>query len=89
MGAVTMLKNLLNINTSILEFMLKFPLALFVIMPASMGGFFWLGVQIDTMLNIHFLKFLLPFIGTGVGIYLTGLLIMAGHTKQSRGGASS
>jgi hypothetical protein len=84
-----MLKNLLSVNTSVWEFLLKFPLVLFVIMPVCMGGFFWLGVQTDALLNINFFKFLFPFLGTVVGVYFTALLIMAGHTKQTRGGASS
>jgi len=82
MGVRAMLKKLLTINISIWEFLYKFPIVLFVIMPGCMGGFFWIGMQIDAALNIHFLKFLFPFIGTFVGIYFPGLLIMAGHTKQ-------
>jgi len=77
-----MLKKLQNTNTSLWEFLLKFPLVLFVIMPGCMGGTFWIGMQLDTALNIHFFKFVFPFIGTFVGIFLTGLLIMAGHTRQ-------
>jgi hypothetical protein len=36
----------------------------------------------DTALNIHLFKFVLPFAGTVLGAFLTALLIMAGHTKQ-------
>jgi hypothetical protein len=78
-----MLKRLLTVNISIWEFMYKFPLVLFVIMPVCMGGFFWIGMQIDTALNIHFLKFIFPFIGTFVGIFFAGLLIQAGHKQKT------
>jgi len=77
-----MLKKLLSVNTSGWEFLLKFPLVLFVIMPGCMGGAFWAGVLVDTALNIHLLKFVLPFAGTILGVFLTALLIMAGHTRQ-------
>jgi hypothetical protein len=77
-----MLKKLLKISTSPLEFLLKFPVVLFLIMPGCMGGSFWIGLQIDTALHIHLLKFILPFIGTALGVYLTSLLLMAGHTKE-------
>jgi len=77
-----MLKKLLTINTSWWEFLLKFPLVLFLIMPGCMGGAFWIGLQIDTTLHIHLLKFVLPFIGTILGVYFTALLLMAGHTKE-------
>jgi len=76
-----MLKNLLRINTSWWEFLIKFPLVLFVIMPGCMGGSFWIGVQLDATAHINFLKFIFPFIGTLVGVYITSLLIMVGHTK--------
>jgi hypothetical protein len=77
-----MLKKLLNIQTGPIEFVVKFLLVLFLIMPGCMGGAFWIGLQIDTALHIHLLKFLLPFIGTILGVYLTALLIAAGHTRQ-------
>ena len=77
-----MLKNLLHINTGVWEFLIKFPLVLFVIMPGCMGGAFWIGVRVDAALNIDFMKFVLPVIGTSIGIFLTALLIMAGHTKE-------
>jgi hypothetical protein len=83
MGARTMLKKIMSVNTSWWEFLLKFPLALFVIMPVCMGGAFWIGFQIDSAVHIHFLKFIFPFLGTFLGVYLTGLLIMLGHTRQS------
>jgi hypothetical protein len=77
-----MLKKLLSINTGPLEFLVKFLIVFFLIMPGCMGGAFWIGLQIDTALHIHLLKFLLPFVGTIVGVYLTALVIAAGHTKQ-------
>jgi hypothetical protein len=77
-----MLKKLQSIDTSGWEFLIKFPLVLFVIMPCCMGGFFWIGVQLDSLANIHFLKFILPFAGTFAGLYLTALLILAGHKNN-------
>jgi hypothetical protein len=77
-----MLKKLLKISTSPLEFLLKFPVVLFMIMPGCMGGAFWVGLQMDTALHIHLLKFILPFAGTILGVYLTALVIAAGHVKQ-------
>ena len=47
-----------------------------------MGGAVWLGIQIDTAMHIHLLKFVLPFIGTILGVFLTALLLIAGHMKQ-------
>jgi len=77
-----MLKKLLSINTGPLEFLVKFLIVFFLVMPGCMGGAFWVGLQIDTALHIHLLKFILPFVGTIVGVYLTALVIAAGHTKQ-------
>jgi hypothetical protein len=77
-----MLKKLLKVSTSPVEFLLKFPVVLFLIMPGCMGGAFWIGLQIDTALHIHLLKFILPFIGTALGVTLTSLLLVAGHTKE-------
>jgi len=78
-----MLKKVQNTDTGIIEFLVKFPIAIFVIMPVCMGGAFWIGLQVDSALHIHFLKFIFPFLGTFLGIFLTGLLIMLGHTRQS------
>jgi len=78
-----MLKKLTNTNTSWLEFLYKFPLVLFIIMPGCMGGFFWIGLLLDAALNIHLLKFILPFIGTFIGLMLTALLLMAGHARRT------
>ncbi len=83
MGDVAMLKKVQNTDTGIIEFLVKFPIAIFVIMPGCMGGAFWIGLQVDSALHIHFLKFIFPFLGTFLGICLTGLLITLGHTKQS------
>jgi hypothetical protein len=77
-----MLKQLLKINTSWWEFLIKFPIVLFIIMPLSMGGAFWLGLIIDSLIHIHLFKLILPFGGTVLGVYLTALLILAGHTNQ-------
>lgn len=76
-----MFKKLLTIKIGIVEFLWKFLVVLFVIMPISMGICFWLGVQADAALNIHLLKFIMPFIGSGVGFFFTALLILAGHKQ--------
>jgi len=78
-----MIKKLSTIKISIVEFLYKFLLVLFVIMPVSMGICFWIGVQADAALNIHLLKFIMPFIGSAVGFFFTSLLIMAGHKKAA------
>jgi len=77
-----MLSKLQNINTGIIEFLFKFVLVSFLIMPACILGCFWIGVQIDSVLNINFLKFIFPLIGTVAGFSFTALLIVSGHTKQ-------
>jgi len=46
-----------------------------------MGGCFWIGVQADAALNIHFLKFIFPFVGSLVGLFFTALLLLAGHKQ--------
>ena len=61
------------------EFLWKLLVVLFIIMPICVGGFFWIGVQSDALLNIHLLKFIMPFIGSAVGVLITAVLIMAGH----------
>jgi hypothetical protein len=78
-----MIKKVQNTNTGIIEFLVKFPIVTFVIMPGCVGGAFWIGLQVDSAAHIHFLKFIFPFFGMVLGIYLTGLLIMLGHTKQN------
>jgi len=78
-----MLKKLMNTRIGWLEFLYKFLLVLFVIMPISMGGCFWIGVQIDALLNVHFLKFVMPFIGSAIGFCFTALLIIAGHKQAA------
>ena len=82
LGIVNMIKKLKTVNTSGIEFLYKFAIVLFIIMPVCMGGFFWIGLQFDNMLNIHLFKFVFPFLGTLVGVFFTALLIMAGHSKQ-------
>jgi hypothetical protein len=74
-----MFKRLATIKIGVLEFVYKFLLVLFVIMPICMGVCFWIGVQADAALNIHLLKFIMPFIGSAVGFFFTALLIQAGH----------
>jgi hypothetical protein len=74
-----MFKRLATIKIGILEFVYKFLLVLFVIMPICMGICFWIGVQADAALNIHFMKFIMPFIGSAVGFFFTALLLQAGH----------
>jgi len=74
-----MFKRLTTIRIGTIEFLYKFLLVLFVIMPVCMGGCFWIGVQADAALNIHLLKFIFPFIGSLVGLFFTALLLQAGH----------
>jgi len=74
-----MIKKLTSIKIGILEFLYKFLLVLFVIMPVCLGGCFWIGVQADAALNIHLLKFIMPFVGSLVGLFFTALLLQAGH----------
>jgi hypothetical protein len=76
-----MIKRLTSVKIGALEFVYKFLLVLFVIMPICMGGCFWIGVQADAALNIHLLKFIMPFVGSAVGIFFTALLIQAGHKQ--------
>ena len=74
-----MIKRLNSVQIGIGEFLWKFFVVLVFIMPICVGGCFWIGVQMDASLNIHFLKFIMPFIGSAVGFYFTSLLIMTGH----------
>ena len=76
-----MFKRLTTIKIGVLEFVYKFLLVLFVIMPVCMGICFWIGVQADAALNIHLLKFIMPFIGSAVGFFFTALLLQAGHRQ--------
>ena len=76
-----MFKRLTSIKIGVMEFVYKFLLVLFVIMPVCMGLSFWIGVQADAALNIHLLKFIMPFIGSAAGVFLTALLIQAGHKQ--------
>jgi len=78
-----MMKKLTSIKIGVLEFLYKFFLVSFIIMPVCMGGCFWIGVQADAALNIHLLKFIFPFIGTFVGLFFTGLLLQAGHNHEA------
>ncbi len=74
-----MFKRLTTIKIGTLEFLYKFLLVLFIIMPICMGGCFWIGVQADAALNIHLLKFIMPFVGSLIGLFFTALLLLAGH----------
>jgi len=74
-----MMEKLSLIKIGLWEFLWKFFIVLFIIMPICVGGCFWIGVQIDAVLNIHILKFIMPFIGSGVGFFFTSLLIIMGH----------
>ena len=65
------------------EFVYKSLLVLFFIMPICVGGCFWIGVQIDAIFNIHFLKFIMPFVGSGIGFFFTSLLILLGHGQST------
>jgi hypothetical protein len=78
-----MFKRLTTIKIGAIEFLYKFLLVLFVIMPVCMGLTFWLGVQADAALNIHFLKFVMPFVGSAVGVFFTALLLQAGHKQAA------
>jgi hypothetical protein len=78
-----MFKRLTTIRIGTLEFLYKFLLVLFVIMPVCMGVTFWIGVQADAALNIHFLKFVMPFVGSAVGVFFTALLLQAGHQQAA------
>ena len=78
-----MIKKLTSVKIGILEFLYKFFLVLFIIMPVCVGGCFWLGVQADAALNIHLLKFIMPFVGSAVGLFFTALLILAGHKQAA------
>jgi hypothetical protein len=78
-----MFKRLTTIKIGALEFLYKFLLVLFVIMPVCMGLTFWIGVQADAALNIHLLKFVMPFVGSAVGLFFTALLILAGHKQEA------
>jgi hypothetical protein len=78
-----MFKRLTTIKVGVLEFVYKFLLVLFVIMPVCMGLSFWIGVQADAALNIHLLKFIMPFVGSAAGFFLTALLIQAGHGQAA------
>jgi len=78
-----MFKRLTTIKIGALEFLYKFLLVLFVIMPVCMGLCFWIGVQADAALNIHFLKFVMPFVGSAIGFFFTALLLQAGHKQAT------
>jgi hypothetical protein len=78
-----MFKRVSTIKIGVLEFVYKFLLVLFVIMPVCMGACFWVGVQADAALNIHLLKFIMPFIGSAIGFFFTALLIQAGHKQAA------
>jgi hypothetical protein len=51
-------------------------------MPGCIGGFFWIGCQIDALLSINVLKLILPGAGSILGLYLTGLLVLLGHSSR-------
>ncbi|MDD5169369.1 MAG: hypothetical protein PHN75_11170 [Syntrophales bacterium] len=78
-----MLKKLMNTKTSLVEFLYKFLLVLFFIMPVSIGVCFWIGVQVDALINMHLFKFIMPFIGSAIGFCFTALLVMAGHRQAT------
>jgi hypothetical protein len=77
-----MFKRLTNVKIGIVEFLWKFLIVLLIIMPVCMGICFWIGVQADAVLNIHLMKFIMPFVGSAVGFFFTTLLIMTGHGKE-------
>jgi len=83
MGVIAMLKRLTTIKIGVLEFLYKFLIVLCLIMPICMGGCFWIGVQIDAAINIHLFKFIMPFIGSFVGLFFTALLLQAGHKQEA------
>lgn len=77
-----MFKRLTTIKIGTLEFLYKFLIVLFVIMPACMGAFFWIGIQVDSVINIHLFKFIMPFLGAAAGFFFTALLLQAGHKQE-------
>lgn len=68
-----------SVKIGIGEFLWKFFVVLIIIMPICVLGCFWIGMQLDAMMNIHLLKFIMPCVGSGVGFFCTSLLIMMGH----------
>ena len=78
-----MLRKLQNANTGWVEFFLKFPIVFFFIMPICMGGCFWIGFQLDSLLNVHIFKMISPVVGSVIGLYLTALFILLGHAKEN------
>jgi hypothetical protein len=79
-----MIERLGSVTIGIWEFLWKFFVVLIIIMPICVLGCFWIGMQVDALLNIHFLKFLMPFVGSGVGVFCTGALLMMGHKKAEK-----
>jgi hypothetical protein len=77
------IKKLTSVKLGVLEFLWKFFVVLFFIMPICVGGCFWLGVQADAALNIHLLKFIMPFVGSAVGLFFTACLILIGHKQKA------
>ncbi len=83
MGAVIMLARLQRTNTGWMEFLIKFAIVIFIIMPACILGSFWAGWRLDSLLNIHILKIIFPIAGSVLGLFFTALLILAGHARDS------
>ena len=75
------MERLNSVEIGIPEFLGKFFVVLFIIMPICVGGCFWIGFQMDAALNIHLLKFIMPFIGSFIGFVFASLLVMMGHKK--------
>lgn len=71
-----------SVKIGIGEFLWKFFVVLCVIMPICVGGCFWIGMQVDAIFNIHLLKFIMPFVGSGIGFFFTSLLLMMGHNQS-------
>jgi hypothetical protein len=69
----------MDVKIGIAEFLWKFLVVIFVIMPICMGICFWIGVQADAVLNVHLMKFIMPFVGSAVGFFFTVLLLQVGH----------
>jgi len=77
------MERLNSVEIGIPEFLGKFFVVLFIIMPICVGGCFWIGVQMDASLNIHLLKFMMPFVGSLVGFIFASLLVMMGHKQET------
>ena len=80
---IDMMERASSVKIGIGEFLWKFLVVFVVVVPVCVGGCFWIGVQIDAVLNIHFLKFIMPFVGSFAGFIFASLLVMTGHKREA------